>query len=232
MSPRRNRAADHHQADGPAHRDRLPGAGDGHGRPRAVRVGVAVAPADGGHGLARPPDARLPRALARRAERARVVPLVSPVAGLARTGAICSRRSRSRRRRSRSRDRSSTSRRSPDASSSDSSPKGSSSWASAAVRCASPPGRSALVGRNLRDVVIVGDGSVALETATRLAQREALGYRVVEVLSLSETSDRATRERQSAALLARVGELLNEKADRRRSSSPPRSTRRSLSYVP
>lgn len=72
-------------------------------------------------------------------------------------------------------------------------------------------GKIRALGRNLRDVIIVGDGSVALETATRLAQREALGYRVVEVLSVEEATDHTTRERQTAALLARVGQLLNEK---------------------
>jgi exopolysaccharide biosynthesis polyprenyl glycosylphosphotransferase len=41
------------------------------------------------------------------------------------------------------------------------------------------------LGRNLRDVVIVGDGGAALDAAARLAQRESLGYRVVEVLTLT-----------------------------------------------
>ncbi len=40
------------------------------------------------------------------------------------------------------------------------------------------------VGRNLRDVVIIGDGGDALEAAAKLVQREALGYRVVEVLTV------------------------------------------------
>ncbi len=65
------------------------------------------------------------------------------------------------------------------------------------------------LGRNLRDVIIVGDGGVALQTATRLAQREALGYRVVEVLTLTEASNPAAREAQAAALLARVGDLVS-----------------------
>jgi exopolysaccharide biosynthesis polyprenyl glycosylphosphotransferase len=39
-------------------------------------------------------------------------------------------------------------------------------------------------GRNLRDVVIVGDGGPALDGAARLAQRDGLGYRVVEVLNV------------------------------------------------
>ncbi len=37
------------------------------------------------------------------------------------------------------------------------------------------------LGRNLRDVVIVGDGGSALAAAARLARRESLGYRVVDV---------------------------------------------------
>jgi exopolysaccharide biosynthesis polyprenyl glycosylphosphotransferase len=40
------------------------------------------------------------------------------------------------------------------------------------------------LGRNLRDVVIVGDGGPALEGAARLAQRDGLGYRVIEVLNV------------------------------------------------
>ncbi len=39
-------------------------------------------------------------------------------------------------------------------------------------------------GRNLRDVVIVGDGGAALDAAARLAQRDGLGYRVIEVLNV------------------------------------------------
>lgn len=40
------------------------------------------------------------------------------------------------------------------------------------------------LGRNLRDVIIVGDGGPALEAAASLAQRDGLGYRVVEVLNV------------------------------------------------
>ncbi|MCC6766457.1 MAG: sugar transferase [Deltaproteobacteria bacterium] len=40
------------------------------------------------------------------------------------------------------------------------------------------------LGRNLRDVIIVGDGGPALEGAARLAQRDGLGYRVIEVLNV------------------------------------------------
>jgi exopolysaccharide biosynthesis polyprenyl glycosylphosphotransferase len=40
------------------------------------------------------------------------------------------------------------------------------------------------LGRNLRDVIIVGDGGSALDGAARLAQRDGLGYRVVEVLNV------------------------------------------------
>ncbi len=39
-------------------------------------------------------------------------------------------------------------------------------------------------GRNLRDVIIIGDGGPALEGAARLAQRDGLGYRVIEVLNV------------------------------------------------
>jgi exopolysaccharide biosynthesis polyprenyl glycosylphosphotransferase len=39
-------------------------------------------------------------------------------------------------------------------------------------------------GRNLRDVIIVGDGGSALDAAARLAQRDGLGYRVIEVLNV------------------------------------------------
>lgn len=40
------------------------------------------------------------------------------------------------------------------------------------------------LGRNLRDVIIVGDGGPALDGAARLAQRDGLGYRVIEVLNV------------------------------------------------
>jgi lipopolysaccharide/colanic/teichoic acid biosynthesis glycosyltransferase len=43
-------------------------------------------------------------------------------------------------------------------------------------------------GRNLRDVVIVGDGGAALDGAARLAQRDGLGYRVIEVLNVRAPS--------------------------------------------
>jgi hypothetical protein len=42
-------------------------------------------------------------------------------------------------------------------------------------------------GRNLRDVIIVGDGGPALDGAARLAQRDGLGYRVIEVLNVRST---------------------------------------------
>src|SRR6185369_4146078 len=69
-------------------------------------------------------------------------------------------------------------------------------------------GRIRCLGRNLRNVVIVGDGSVAIDTATRLAQREALGYRVVEVLAVAPASHATDREAEAAALLARISDLL------------------------
>jgi exopolysaccharide biosynthesis polyprenyl glycosylphosphotransferase len=40
-------------------------------------------------------------------------------------------------------------------------------------------------GRNLRDVVVVGEGGAAVETAGDLARRAGLGYRVVEVIDVS-----------------------------------------------
>jgi exopolysaccharide biosynthesis polyprenyl glycosylphosphotransferase len=40
------------------------------------------------------------------------------------------------------------------------------------------------LGRNLRDVIIVGDGGPALDGAARLAQRDGLGYRVIDVLNV------------------------------------------------
>jgi exopolysaccharide biosynthesis polyprenyl glycosylphosphotransferase len=40
------------------------------------------------------------------------------------------------------------------------------------------------LGRNLRDVIIVGDGGAALDGAARLAQRDGLGYRVIDVLNV------------------------------------------------
>ncbi len=70
-------------------------------------------------------------------------------------------------------------------------------------------GRLRRFGRNLRNVVIVGDGSVALETATRLAQREALGYRVVEVLTLEAECADDERTVRAAALIARLSEILD-----------------------
>lgn len=70
-------------------------------------------------------------------------------------------------------------------------------------------GRVRCLGRNLRNVVIVGDGSVALDTATRLAQREALGYRVVDVFTLAPAAG-TDRQAEATALLARLGTLLDE----------------------
>jgi lipopolysaccharide/colanic/teichoic acid biosynthesis glycosyltransferase len=43
------------------------------------------------------------------------------------------------------------------------------------------------LGRNLRDVIIVGDGGPALDGAARLAQRDGLGYRVIDVLNVRST---------------------------------------------
>ena len=56
------------------------------------------------------------------------------------------------------------------------------------------------LGRNLRDVVIVGDGGPALDAAAKLAQREGLGYRVVEVIPVD-----ATRHTNGSDAAARAG---------------------------
>lgn len=69
-------------------------------------------------------------------------------------------------------------------------------------------GRLRCRGRNLRNVVIIGDGGVALETATRLAQREALGYHVVEVLTFEPARHGDGHERVTA-LLDRLGEIFD-----------------------
>ncbi len=65
------------------------------------------------------------------------------------------------------------------------------------------------LGRNLRDVVIVGDGGPALDAATRLARREALGYRVVDVLMLEPGATNGTREASAATLVARLGAIID-----------------------
>ncbi len=65
------------------------------------------------------------------------------------------------------------------------------------------------LGRNLRDVVIVGDDGPALDAATRLARREALGYRVVEMLTLEPDATNGGREASAAALVARLGAILD-----------------------
>ena len=65
-------------------------------------------------------------------------------------------------------------------------------------------------GRNLRDVVIVGDGGPALDTATRLARREALGYRVVDVLTLELAASKIAREASAAAIVGRLAAILDE----------------------
>ncbi|MCC6849207.1 MAG: sugar transferase [Deltaproteobacteria bacterium] len=55
------------------------------------------------------------------------------------------------------------------------------------------------LGRNLRDVIIVGDGGPALEGAARLAQRDGLGYRVIEVLNVRSKGGSPTVSGNGAA---------------------------------
>ncbi len=47
-------------------------------------------------------------------------------------------------------------------------------------------------GRNLREVIIVGDESCALDAAVKLVQREGLGYRVIEILGTGSVSPDAS----------------------------------------
>jgi exopolysaccharide biosynthesis polyprenyl glycosylphosphotransferase len=58
-------------------------------------------------------------------------------------------------------------------------------------------------GRNLRNVVIVGDDGAALDAAVRLGHREALGYNVVKVLSTGLLSDADTIMARLTAIVDR-----------------------------
>ncbi len=62
-------------------------------------------------------------------------------------------------------------------------------------------------GRNLRDVVIAGDGTAALGAARRLAARSGLGYRVVEVIDAAGSGETAAARVISA--LARLEGVLD-----------------------
>ncbi|MEB2283207.1 MAG: hypothetical protein B6D46_05555 [Polyangiaceae bacterium UTPRO1] len=70
------------------------------------------------------------------------------------------------------------------------------------------------LGRNLRDVIIVGDGGPALEGAARLAQRDGLGYRVVEVLNVRSQIEPARRDSGGTAANGTAGavDVLNQLA--------------------
>jgi exopolysaccharide biosynthesis polyprenyl glycosylphosphotransferase len=69
-----------------------------------------------------------------------------------------------------------------------------------------------LVGRNLRDVVIIGEGADALDAAARLAQRQDLGYRVVQVIPVRDVHRRNGNGAGPAAdVVARVEALLAER---------------------
>jgi len=60
-------------------------------------------------------------------------------------------------------------------------------------------------GRNLVDVVIVGDESCALDAAVRLVQREGLGYRVIEVIGVGSLNG---DEHARHGVLTKVEEIL------------------------
>jgi len=64
-------------------------------------------------------------------------------------------------------------------------------------------GRLRAWGRNLRNVVVVGDDGASLEAAVRLGQRESLGYRVVKVLSTGMLTDTETIFARLIAIVAR-----------------------------
>lgn len=65
-------------------------------------------------------------------------------------------------------------------------------------------------GRNLRNVVIVGTGPDALEIAARLARRDDLGYRVVEVLEAAKNGA-SGRNQGARPLLGRLATLIDQR---------------------
>jgi exopolysaccharide biosynthesis polyprenyl glycosylphosphotransferase len=67
------------------------------------------------------------------------------------------------------------------------------------------------VGRNLREVVIVGDAGPALDVAAKLAQREGLGYRVAEMVTVDDAAGASGDGASSDTALARVADLLERR---------------------
>jgi exopolysaccharide biosynthesis polyprenyl glycosylphosphotransferase len=68
-------------------------------------------------------------------------------------------------------------------------------------------------GRNLREVVIVGDESSALDAAVKLVQREGLGYRVIDILgtgTVSRNGNGHGNGHGAQSVLERLEELLAE----------------------
>ena len=63
-------------------------------------------------------------------------------------------------------------------------------------------------GRNLLDVVIVGDETSALDAAVRLVQREGLGYRVIEIIGMGPMGATNGTAHTHDGVLAKVEELL------------------------
>lgn len=61
------------------------------------------------------------------------------------------------------------------------------------------------LGRNLRDVIIVGDGVETLAAAARLAQRDDLGYQVVKVIAPNDT------QTMGGSILSRVERALDSR---------------------
>ena len=66
-------------------------------------------------------------------------------------------------------------------------------------------------GRNLRNVIIVGTGTEALDLASRLARREDLGYRVVDVLEHHPDGAGNGHENGTRAIVERVEALIEQR---------------------
>jgi exopolysaccharide biosynthesis polyprenyl glycosylphosphotransferase len=67
-------------------------------------------------------------------------------------------------------------------------------------------------GRNLRNVIIVGTGTDALEVAARLARREDLGYHVLAVIEYSPDGNGSHGGGASQAILERVEDLIDQRS--------------------